>query len=87
LGASVTGIVGLLAKDYLKLVLLAFFIAIPFSWYFMTGWLNDFAYRIELEWWMFVIAGLAAIVIAVLTIGVQSMKAALVNPIESLKVE
>jgi len=87
LGASVTSIVGLLAKDYLKLVLLAFFIAIPFSWYFMTDWLNDFAYRIELEWWMFGMAGLVAVLIAFATIGVQSMKAALVNPVESLKTE
>ena len=87
LGASVSGIIGLLAKDYLKLVLLAFFIAIPFSWYFMTDWLNDFAYRIDLEWWMFAIAGIAAVVIAFATIGIQSARAALVNPIESLKTE
>ena len=53
----------------------------------MTDWLNDFAYRIELEWWMFAIAGVAAIIIAFATIGVQSARAALVNPIESLKTE
>ena len=87
LGAPVSSIVGLLAKDYLKLVLLAFFIAIPFSWYFMTDWLNDFAYRIELQWWMFGIAGFTAMLIAFATIGVQSARAALVNPIESLKTE
>ena len=87
LGASVSGIIGLLAKDYLKLVLIAFLIAIPFSWYFMTDWLNDFAYRIDLEWWMFAIAGIAAVVIAFATIGIQSARAALVNPIESLKTE
>ena len=87
LGASVTGIVSLLAKDYLKLVGIAFLIAAPFSWYFMNDWLNDFAYRIELEWWMFVVAGLAAVVIAFATIGVQSMKAALRNPVAAIKSE
>ena len=87
LGASISGIVSLLAKDYLRLVGIAFLIAIPFSYYFMNDWLNDFAYRIELEWWMFVVAGLAAIIIAFVTIGFQSARAALVNPIESLKVE
>lgn len=87
LGASVAGIVGLLAKDYLKLVLIAFVIAIPFSWYFMNDWLNGFAYRIELQWWMFAVAGLAALLIAFVTISFQSAKAALANPITALKNE
>jgi len=87
LGASVIGIISLLAKDYLKLVGIAFLIAAPFSWFFMNDWLNDFAYRIELEWWMFVVAGLAAVVIAFATIGVQSMKAALRNPVKAIKAE
>ena len=87
LGASVTGIVSLLAKDYLKLVGIAFLIAAPFSWYFMNDWLNDFAYRIELEWWMFVVAGVAAVLIAFATIGVQSVRAALGNPVGAIKAE
>ena len=87
LGASVAGIVSLLAKDYLKLVGIAFLIATPFSWYFMNNWLNNFAYRIELEWWMFVVAGIAAVVIAFATIGVQSIKAALRNPVKAIKAE
>ena len=87
LGASVAGIVSLLAKDYLKLVGIAFLIAAPFSWYFMNNWLNNFAYRIELEWWMFVVAGIAAVVIAFATIGIQSIKAALRNPVKAIKAE
>lgn len=87
LGASVVGIVGLLAKDYLKLVAIAFLIAIPFSYYFMADWLNNFAYRIELQWWMFAVAGITAVLIAFVTIGFQSARAALANPIESLKTE
>ena len=87
LGASVVGIVGLLAKDYLKLVLFAFILALPFSWYYMNDWLNDFAYRIDMEWWMFAISGVAALVIAFLTISFQSARAAMANPIESLKTE
>ena len=87
LGASVAGIVSLLAKDYLKLVGIAFLIAAPFSWYFLNNWLNNFAYRIELEWWMFVVAGIAAVVIAFATIGVQSIKAALRNPVKAIKAE
>ena len=87
LGASVSGIIGLLAKDYLKLVLIAFLIAVPFSYYFINDWLNDFAYRIELQWWMFTLAGVVAGLIAFVTIGWQSAKAALNNPIDSLKME
>ena len=87
LGASITGIVSLLAKDYLKLVFIAFLIAVPFSYYFINDWLNDFAYRIELEWWMFTLSGVAAGLIAFATIGWQSAKAALNNPIDSLKTE
>jgi putative ABC transport system permease protein len=87
LGASVSGIITLLAKDYLKLVLVAFLIAIPLSWYFMSDWLNDFAYQITLEWWMFAFAGFAALLIAFVTISFQSARAAMANPIESLKTE
>lgn len=87
LGASVAGITGLLAKDFLKLVLLAILIATPLAYYFMQQWLADFAYRIELQWWMFAAAGLAALVIAFLTVSFQSIKAALSNPVRSLRSE
>ncbi|MEM1324909.1 MAG: ABC transporter permease [Bacteroidota bacterium] len=87
LGASVTGIVALLSKDFIKLVAIAFLIATPIAYYFMNEWLQDFAYRIELQWWVFALAGLAAIGIALLTVSVQSVRAALANPVESLKNE
>jgi putative ABC transport system permease protein len=87
LGASVAGITGLLARDFLKLVALAIFIASPVAYYFMQKWLADFAYRIDLQWWMFAAAGLAAVAVAFLTVGFQSVKAALANPVKSLRSE
>ena len=87
LGASVYGIVGMLSKDFLKLVALALLIATPITWYVMSHWLEDFAHRIELQWWHFAVAGLAAILVAFLTMSFQSVKAALANPIESLRSE
>jgi len=87
LGASVTGIVVLLSKDFVQLVLIAFVIATPIAYYFMSDWLQDFAYSINLEWSLFAFAGVAAISIALLTVSVQSVKAALVNPIDSLRNE
>ena len=87
LGASVAGIVGLLAKDFLKLVGLAIVIASPIAYYLMQRWLADFAYRQEMQWWVFAVAGLAAILIAFLTVGFQSVKAALTNPVKSLRSE
>ncbi len=87
LGASVAGITGLLAKDFLKLVVFSIAIASPVAYYFMKNWLADFKYRIEIGWWMFIAAGLAAILIAILTVGFQSVKAALANPVESLRSE
>jgi putative ABC transport system permease protein len=87
LGASVAGITGLLAKDFLKLVLIAILIASPVAYYFMNRWLSDFAYRIDIEWWMFVGAGALAVGIAFLTVGFQSVKAALTNPVKSLRSE
>jgi putative ABC transport system permease protein len=87
LGASVAGITGLLAKDFLKLVVIALLIASPVAYYFMDKWLADFAYRIDIQWWMFVAAGAMAVTIAFLTIGFQSLKAALTNPVESLRSE
>lgn len=87
LGASVAGITGLLAKDFLKLVLIAIVIASPVAYYMMGKWLTDFAYRIELRWWMFALAGMAAVGIAFLTVGFQAVKAALANPVKSLRSE
>ncbi|WP_028297218.1 ABC transporter permease [Olivibacter sitiensis] len=87
LGASVSGIVGLLSKDFMKLVLIAVVIASPIAWWTMNRWLEDFAYRIEIQWWMFGLAGLAAVVIALITVSWQAIKAALANPVESLRDE
>lgn len=87
LGADVTVIVSLLSKDFLKLVMLAFFIAAPVAWYVMYVWLQDFAYRINIDWWMIIGAGVLALVLAVLTTGFQAIKAALANPVNSLRNE
>jgi putative ABC transport system permease protein len=87
LGASIAGITGLLAKDFLKLVLIAIVIASPIAYYFMQQWLADFAYRIDIQAWMFVVTGFAAVLIAFLTVGFQSVKAALANPVKSLRSE
>ncbi|SKB81097.1 ABC-type antimicrobial peptide transport system, permease component [Parapedobacter luteus] len=87
LGASVSGIVGLLSKDFVKLVLIAVVIASPIAWWAMNNWLEDFAYRIEMEWWMFAAAGLVAVVIALLTVSWQAIRAAVANPVESLRDE
>ncbi len=87
LGASVFSIVGLLSKDFLKLVLIAIVIASPIAWYAMNQWLKDFAYKIDIEWWVFAVAGLLAVSIALLTVSFQSVKAALMNPVKSLRSE
>ena len=87
LGASVTSIIGLLSKDFLKLVLIAIVIASPLAWYAMNQWLSDFAYKIDIEWWMFALAGLLAVGIALVTVSFQSIKAALMNPVKSLRSE
>lgn len=87
LGASVTGIVTLLSKDFIKLVLIAVIIATPPAWYIMHRWLQNFAYRIEVEWWMFALAGSLTVIIALLTLSFQSVKAALVNPVRSLQTD
>ncbi len=87
LGASVTNIVALLSKDFVKLVLIGFVIAIPIAWYAMNRWLADFAYKIEIGPGIFVLAGAASLLIALLTVSWQSIKAAVANPVESLKSE
>jgi predicted permease len=87
LGASVAGITGLLAKDFLQLVLISFLIATPVAWWAMNKWLADFAYRIDIHWWTFAMAGILAIGVAFLTVSFQSIRAALANPVESLRSE
>lgn len=87
LGSSVSGIIRLLAKDFVKLVVIAILIATPIAWYVMNKWLQDFAYKITLNWIVFAIAGLCAIIIALLTISFQSIKAAIANPVKSLRTE
>jgi putative ABC transport system permease protein len=85
LGASVKGIVALISKDFLKLVFIASFIAFPLSWLVMNKWLDDFAYRIHIGWWVFAVAGCIALTIALLTVSGQAIKAAISNPVKSLR--
>jgi putative ABC transport system permease protein len=87
LGASVQGIVQLLSKDFIRLVLIAFIIAAPLAWYFMNKWLQDFSYRVNLNGWVFLGAGSIALLIALLTISFQAIKAALANPVKNLRTE
>ncbi|MBD0333489.1 MAG: ABC transporter permease, partial [Chitinophagaceae bacterium] len=87
LGADVSNIVGLLSKDFLKLVGIAAVIAFPVAWYFMHRWLEDFAYRISIHWWVFIVAGIVAAVIAFVTISFQAIKAATANPVKNLRTE
>jgi putative ABC transport system permease protein len=87
LGASVTGIARLLSKDFLQLVLISTLIAYPLAWWAMNKWLQGYAYRINISWWVFLAAGLGAMGIALITISFQSVKAALMNPVKSLRTE
>ena len=85
LGSSVTGIVSLLSKDFLVLVVIASIIATPLVWHFMNGWLEGFAFRIEMQWWIFGAAIVAALIVTMVTVGYQSLKAATTNPVDSLR--
>jgi putative ABC transport system permease protein len=87
LGASVSRITGLLSKDFLQLVLISALVAFPLSWWAMHQWLQNYAYRIEISWWVFGLAGVMAMLIALLTISFQAIKAAFVSPIKSLRSE
>jgi putative ABC transport system permease protein len=87
LGASVGSVVGLLSKDFLKLVIGSVVIACPVAYFFMQKWLADFAYRVDIQWWMFAGAGAVAMVIAFLTVSSQAVRAALANPVKSLRSE
>lgn len=87
LGASVVSIVQLLSKEFVQLVLIAILIASPIAWWAMNNWLRDFSYRIDIEWWMFAVAGIIAVSIAFLTVSYQAVKAAIANPVDSLRDE
>jgi putative ABC transport system permease protein len=87
LGASVSNILVLLSRDFIKLVLIASVIAFPAAWWIMHKWLQDFAYRINISWWIFLGAGLLAIIIALATISFQAFRAAIANPVKSLRTE
>ncbi|MFC0317325.1 ABC transporter permease [Olivibacter oleidegradans] len=87
LGATVGGITGLLSKDFIKLVLIALMIATPIAWWTMNKWLENFAFKITVQWWMFAFAGLGAVTIALLTVSYQAIKAAIANPVDSLRSE
>ncbi|MBE7170862.1 MAG: ABC transporter permease [Williamsia sp.] len=87
LGASVSSVVVLLSKDFLKLVVVALFIAWPIGWYAMNEWLKDFTYRVDVEWWIFVLAAIIAVAIAFLTVSFQTIKAALTNPVKTMRTE
>ncbi len=87
LGADVSGIVALLSRDFLKLVAIAAVLAFPIAWWAMHSWLRDFAYRVNIAWWVFLIAGLGAAIIAFITVSFQAIRAALANPVKSLRTE
>ena len=87
LGSSVRNLLYILSKDFLKLVLISFILAIPITWLIMHNWLEDFAYRINIQWWVFALAGIVSFLIALVTISFQAIKAALANPVKSLRSE
>ena len=87
LGASVANIIKMLSKDFVQLVLIAFLIATPIAWYFMSKWLQNFAYRINLDWWVFVGVGLMALAVALFTLSFQAIRVAISNPVNSLRME
>jgi putative ABC transport system permease protein len=87
LGASAMNITSLLSKDFLKLVVISFVIASPVAWFAMSSWLENYTYRINIQWWVFVLAGAFAVFIALITVSFQAIKAAMANPVKSLRTE
>jgi putative ABC transport system permease protein len=87
LGASLFNIVGLLSKSFVRLVLLSSLLAFPIAWWAMSKWLEDYTYRIQIGWWVFLVAGVSALVVALLTVSFQAIKAAVANPVKSLRTE
>ena len=86
-GATVTKIVALLSMEFIKLIIVANLIAWPIAWYAMNRWLQNFAYRIDITWWVFALAGGVTLVIALLTVSFQAVKASLANPVDALRYE
>ena len=87
LGATVQNVVYLFTKEFIVLIAIAFVIAAPVAWYFMNKWLQDFAYKIDISWWIFLMAGLLSLLIALITVSSQAIKAAITNPVKSLRTE
>ena len=87
LGARVSGIVGLLSKDFALLIGIAALIAFPIAWWAMYTWLKGFAYRTSISWWIFLVAGVSALAISLLTVSIQTIRAAVANPVKSLRSE
>jgi putative ABC transport system permease protein len=87
LGATIADLVKLLTKDFLRLVIIACLVAFPIAWYVTNKWLQDFTYRIDIQWWMFAIAGITTLLIALITLSYQAIKTALANPVKSLRTE
>jgi putative ABC transport system permease protein len=87
MGASVTNLWGMLSKDFLRLVVFSLLVAIPVGWYLMSNWLDKYQYRSTMEWWIFAVTGIGALIITLLTVSYQSIKAALANPVNSLRSE
>jgi putative ABC transport system permease protein len=87
LGASVSGITTLITKEFIRPVFIALLIATPIAWWAMNKWLQDFTYRISVQWWIFIVAGIVAVLIAILTVSFHAVKAAIANPVKSLRTE
>jgi ABC-type antimicrobial peptide transport system permease subunit len=87
LGATVSNIIGLLSWDFVKLVLISIAISVPLAWYFMNKWLQDYSYRVDMKWWMFAVAALLALAVALFTVSFQAVRAAIANPSKSLRTE
>ena len=87
LGASIASVTGLLSKDFLQLIIISFFVAFPVAWWIMNNWLQNYQYRIEISWWIFLLAASLTILIALITISFQAIKAAIANPVKSLRME
>lgn len=87
LGASVTNLTGLLSKEFLQLVAMSCLVAFPLAWWIMSSWLAGYPYRTVIHWWVFGMAGIGALLIAMLTVSSQAIRAALLNPVESLRTE
>jgi putative ABC transport system permease protein len=87
LGATVGNILALVSKDFIRLVIIAFIIAAPVAWYVIHKWLDNFVYKIPVQWWVFLVAGIATLVIAFITISLQAIRTAITNPVKNLRAE